>query len=442
MKRRTGRLSRTIIITLVFLSARATLCDPARAAPPSPLPDAKRGRAIVAGADPSAAAGYRQALLDLYNELGRRYPCFELKGIDWAAVGEELLPRADEVENDDQFALLSMELVARLEDSHAWLHAGSRPPPVPPYAAWDPGFACLIDDRGEPAVYYVDAGSPAESAGVKVGMTVLSIDGKPARRAIDDCMAEVSRYAGFSSRRLLEYQAARWFLRRRERGTTVKLEMRSPDGRRQSFSLAATLGVRYLPRLPVPAAGVRDSADVSWTMLDDGIGYLYVRRIRSGLIAELGRAVRALADARGLIVDVRGNSGGGFDAERAHRNFALDDEHEPERTRFAGPMALLLDARCISAGEGWASWFVATGRARSFGEATAGASSRKTTYTLSNGLYRVTFPVKAYRGFLDRPIERRGLEPDVPVRQTAADLAAGRDTVLEAARRHLLNAAR
>ncbi|MGB0578918.1 MAG: hypothetical protein ACPGVU_04375 [Limisphaerales bacterium] len=47
--------------------------------------------------------------------------------------------------------------------------------------------------------------------------------------------------------------------------------------------------------------------------------------------------------------------------------------------------------------------------------------------------------MKAYRGYLDRVIERRGLEPDVPLRQTVADLAAGRDTVLEAAREYLLN---
>jgi len=47
-------------------------------------------------------------------------------------------------------------------------------------------------------------------------------------------------------------------------------------------------------------------------------------------------------------------------------------------------------------------------------------------------------PVRPYGGFLDRPIERRGLEPDVEVRQSAADLAKGRDTVLEAARQYLL----
>ena len=101
-------------------------------------------------------------------------------------------------------------------------------------------------------------------------------------------------------------------------------------------------------------------------------------------------------------------------------------------------MAVLIDARCISAGEGWASWFLANDRARVFGDTTAGASSRKRTYALKNGFYNVRFPVKAYHGYLDRPIERRGLEPDVALRQNADDLAAGRDTALEGAKRYLL----
>ena len=58
---------------------------------------------------------------------------------------------------------------------------------------------------------------------------------------------------------------------------------------------------------------------------------------------------------------------------------------------------------------------------------------------LRNGLFSVRYPVKAYRGFLDRPIERRGLEPDVTVMPNAADIAEGRDTVLEAARQWLLD---
>lgn len=93
----------------------------------------------------------------------------------------------------------------------------------------------------------------------------------------------------------------------------------------------------------------------------------------------------------------------------------------------------MIDERCISAGEGWASWFVAKTRARLFGTTTAGASSRKETYTLTNGLYKVVIPVKAYTGFLDRPIERRRIEPDVEVRCNAKDLAQGKDTVAEVA---------
>ncbi|HUT91959.1 MAG TPA: S41 family peptidase [Thermoguttaceae bacterium] len=433
-----GKEGYSTVFTVPGVEARAReLAD-------SPLEAvAHQARRAMARVNPlwnAEQVSYEQAFVDLYETLGREYPCFELKGIDWKAVGEELLPRVREVATDDEFGLVCLELVARLEDSHADLGKGTRELPQVPFAQWDPGFACLVDDRGKPVVYHVDPGGPAESAGVKVGMTVVSIDGTPAAEAIERSMRQLSRYVGYSSDRYLRYDAARHFCRRMEEGAIVTLKAQTPDGQPRTFELPATLGVRYLPRLPVPTAGIADSANVSWIMLDGDVGYLYVRRIRGDLIEKLDRAVRELKDARGLVVDVRGNSGGGFDSARSLRNFDSDDVDEPDRPRFAGPMALLIDARCISAGEGWASWFIANKRARVFGEATAGASSRKRTYTLENGFYGVTFPVKAYRGYLDRPIERRGLEPDVPLRQNARDLAAGRDTVLEAARQHLLQA--
>ena len=410
-------ISRTILFVGFLLSAGVPAQVPARAAD---------------------SVGYEEALADLHETLGEQYPCFELKDIDWEAVGKELLPPAGRVKTDEQFGLLCMRLVARLEDSHAVLRDGTAKVPSPPIPRWDPGFACLIDDCDKPVVYCVDRRGPARRAGVKIGMTVLSVNGKPAKRAMNDFMTLQSTYVGYSSRRYLQYHAARFFVRRTKKGEKVRLVMQKPNGRKRSFRLPATLGVRYLPRLPVPIKGIRDSASVSWTMLDGNVGYIYVRRIRKDLITSLDQAVENLANARGLIIDVRGNSGGGFDARRAHRNFAIDDEQESDRPRFKGPMALLIDSRCISAGEGWASWFLARKRAKAFGSATVGASARKRMYTLSNGLYKVRFPVKAYRGFLDRPIERRGLEPDVAIRQKSADLIAGRDTVLEAARQYLL----
>ena len=187
----------------------------------------------------------------------------------------------------------------------------------------------------------------------------------------------------------------------------------------------------------MPIEGINDSASVAWKVLDDNVGYLRVRRIKPDLPEQLDAAVAALKNTRGLIIDVRGNSGGGFDTGRALRNFNLDDEEEAQRPRYSNPIAILIDARCISAGEGWSSWFQANKRANFYGEATAGASARKTVIDVMGGVYRVRFSVKAYRGFLDRPIERRGIEPDVRVRITARDLSNGVDTVLETARQQL-----
>jgi len=381
---------------------------------------------------------YELAFKDLYETLGKEYPCFELKQIDWASVGKEMLPKVKEVQTDEQFGVLCMQLVARLEDSHAQLLPASAPLPEIPFPRWDPGFACLIDDKGNLVVYYVDKNSPAKKAAIRPGMTLVSINEEPAALAMGKCMNTLTKYVGYSSERYLRYQAARWCVRQMQKGTTVTLELQEITGEKRKFSLPATYGIRYLPRLPVPINEISDSKDVSRKMLPQNIGYIYVRRIKSGLISDLDRAVQALKESNGIIIDVRGNSGGGFDAKRAFRNFDLDDTQEPDRPRFKGSLALLIDARCISAGEGWASWFIAKKRAKVFGEATAGASSRKKVHTLKNGLFKLRYPVKAYRGFLDRPIERIGLIPDAALMPKAEDIANGRDTVLETAKNHLL----
>jgi C-terminal processing protease CtpA/Prc len=251
-------------------------------------------------------------------------------------------------------------------------------------------------------------------------------------------MTLLREWSGYSSERPLRYDAVRAILLRAEEGTVVELSLVAPDGAEHELALAADRAGLRPPRLPVPVPGVSDRPNVSWTRLAGGVGYIRVRRMREDLIPRLDAAVAELQDARGIVIDARGNGGGGFDGRRATLNFALEGaDVEPERPRYRGPLAVLVDGRCISAGEGWVSWFRAAGRATFFGETTAGASSRKEEHDVAGGLYRVRVPVRAYRGALDRPIERLGIEPDVALRPTAADLARGADTVLEAARVHV-----
>ncbi|MGI9519845.1 MAG: S41 family peptidase, partial [Pirellulaceae bacterium] len=383
------------------------------------------------------ARGYADHFRDLYETLGDRYAHFESKGIDWEAVGEEMLLRGEQLKSHEEFGLLCMELVARLEDSHARVMNGSAELPSIPFPAWDPGFSCLLDDRNQPVIYHVDPGSAAGNAGMQVGMTITRINDEPVADVFARNREQTKKYQGFSSDRYLDYQTARFIGRQMNRNAMVDVSTVDVAGNEHSFSVRASMGVRYLPRLPVPRDEITDSANVDWTKLDDETGYIYVRRIRDDLIEQLDAAVADLQECRGLVIDVRGNSGGGFDSKRSFRNFDPDDPEEAERPRFAGPIAVLIDSRCISAGEGWASWFEANDRATFFGAATAGASAGKQTIDVLDGAFRVRFSVKAYRGFLERPIEPRGIEPDVPVKQTASDLAEGTDTVLNAARNHL-----
>lgn len=382
---------------------------------------------------PASPPAYTAAFQSLYNDLARLYPCFDLKGIDWGDVGRELLPRAKSITSDHDFGLLCRELIARLEDNHAVLLKGTAEPPWPDLPRFDPGFSCLLGDEGLPVVYVVEPNGPAARAGIRVGMTVTSMNGRPITDVIDETQATLSKWVGYSSARRARYDAVRGF-HRHAQDEFVIFEMTTPDGVAQGFRVPATMEPRYVPRLPVPIEGIRDTADLSFKRLDDDTGYIYVRRIRADLAPGLDAALEAMPGITRLVIDVRGNTGGGFDRAEAHVNFDPDAPAELGRPRFDGPIALLIDARCVSAGEGWASWFVATKRARLFGEATNGASARKIEIDVAGGLYRARVPVKAYTGFLDRPIERRGLEPDVPVLPAAADLAAGRDTVLEAAR--------
>jgi RNA polymerase sigma factor (sigma-70 family) len=391
-------------------------------------------------ADQVTRASYATAFRDLHEHIRAVYPNFRLKGIDWDAAGRELQPRAAAAQNDEQFGLLVLELVAKLEDSHAVVLEGSTTPPDPGMPQWDPFLACTSDDRGRPVVYVVGRATPAWKAGVRPGMTVVAVNGVPADKAIEEWMKQQRKYFGYSSERYLRYDATRLFHRQKKEGMHVKLELENVDGRRSVADLAASYHGWYIPRLPVERPEIDDGgADVSWTRLQKGIGYIQVRRIRQGLEAALDRALTSLGSLQGLVLDVRGNSGGGFDVATAFVNFEPVSgaggarNAQSKRPRYTGRIALLIDERCISAGEGWASWFIARKRARVFGTATAGASARKEMYTLQNGLYKVQIPVKAYNGFLDRPIERRGLEPDEEVRCSAKDLAAGNDTVVEAA---------
>jgi hypothetical protein len=76
----------------------------------------------------------------------------------------------------------------------------------------------------------------------------------------------------------------------------------------------------------------------------DEENYIHVRRIGNDLIDRLDTAVGALNDAKALVIDVRGNSGSGFDFERSHRKFNPDETVRQNAQDLASGRGTALEA--------------------------------------------------------------------------------------------------
>lgn len=141
------------------------------------------------------------------------------------------------------------------------------------------GLNLELDTAERIAVVDVVPDSPAASAGIAVGDRIVRLDGDAAQNmALEEV---VNRLRGPA-------------------GSTIELVVER-DGRRSPQKLT-------LARAPVSAPSIAPPARV----LSDKIGYLRLRRLAYGASADVREALRAFAQqgVGGLILDLRGNTGG------------------------------------------------------------------------------------------------------------------------------------
>jgi len=193
--------------------------------------------------------------------------------------------------------------------------------------------------------------------------------------------------------------------------------------------------------------------------IDKDIGYLHVRNFdEEELTAEImDEIVAEFKDARGLVLDVRGN-GGGWDpvakaiADRfADRNRLFmttqirngpkhDDFEEPIEwhtepkgpLQFTKPIVILTHRWTISAGDCFVLAMRVLPHVINLGEFTSGAYSDEYWDKLPNG-WRVCICNKLYLDPDGMCWEGIGTPPNIRMLNTKEDIAQGRDRVLERA---------
>jgi hypothetical protein len=381
---------------------------------------------LPAGAPCLAAsqAAYAADLAAFYKQVDEVYPFFDLKGIrpDWEAAKRRLALGVRTCRSDSEFLGLVVQATRVLRDGHMGLeNPKAEVPPLP--TEYYPGIAFLPGIQNSVLVMY----APKElAAQLKTGTPVLTIDGKPARAYLDARAAQAWAEGGFFSSpqraRLFEYRMA---LRGAQGEKHVITYLDGRNTRR--LALTSTLEARGWPHTyNMPPDPQRVGRSFFYARLPSGAGYMYMRSVDGDSAPGIREAVAKLSDARGWVVDLRGNGGGGYDES------LINAVKEMPR-----PVAVLIDAGCISAGETLARDFRRYAEARLFGSKTAGSSTSKTHWAFPSGIATVRLSVRSRWRNDRQPIEFNGIDPDVPVEAVPDELVRGQNSAILRAEEYL-----
>lgn len=378
-------------------------------------------------------------------------------GVDWLALRDELRPRAAAAGTTAALRAVISDMLGRLGQSHFalipeeladTLDPGREPEGV---VVGDVGLDTrLIDDTL--VVTSVEAGSPADSAGIRRGWEVVRIDGDSVSRML-------SYFRGRTSRLKPAFVLWSWAQGRLNGavGSICTLDLRDAADRARTVRLTR----RPQPSEPVkfgnlPTFFARAADSVVRTPAGREVGWMEFNFWMAPLLSQLDDAVDRFRGLDGIVIDLRGNRGGlggmisgvagHFFTERAllgtfqTRRNTLQIRANPRLVRrdgtrvqpFRGPVALLVDGTSGSASEVFAGGMQALGRARVFGDTSLGGVLPAVTDRLPNGdvLYHAIAEFVTATGV---HLEGRGVAPDQPVPLRRADLLAGRDPALDAA---------
>lgn len=366
---------------------------------------------------------YAKELTGFLEDVEKNYPFFEVKGIrkDWSKASKDLLARAKKAKDDVEFVRLVDEALRCLRDGHAsFLEV--RPKMPPGEAQFGPGVA-LAPAAGNRVT--VLASSPDLAGRLPPGTVITKVDGKEARGAMEARGRSAWERGGYfsSPQRALFFEYRVPFLGPRGAKTTLHYLDGSVE---KSIELRGDQEFKgWLHEYNLPEGLAQEGRSLWHGLLDGKFGYLYLRRMDEGIAEGLEAAIAA-REVSGWVVDLRGNTGGGY-----------SDALLTATRKLKKPVVAIIDAGCISAGETFARDLKREVEATIIGATSAGSSSQKRSFEFPSGVAKLQYSIKSRFGPDGRPIEWNGIRPDVEIEVDPLDVAAGRNTEIQAALRLL-----
>lgn len=233
----------------------------------------------------------------LYSVLEGRFSYLKAGNVDYRALFEDLCDRLPGEVGRGWFGLELQKLLAVFVDGHAAVNARPEPRGFLPFLTGSVGKSVIAFASDRSA--FVDLQRPF----------LLSMDGLPIR----EWLMAAGKYVPAGSRQLVLRRSMHWL-------RAVHM-LRADMGLPQSEEIEVVVtgeGEVYPRRLRLPVA---ESASKfgTWPAIDSGIlkgnvGYLRLPQMLPEAAADVLAGLERFRETSGLIVDVRGNSGGSRDA--------------------------------------------------------------------------------------------------------------------------------
>lgn len=371
-------------------------------------------------------------------------------GVDWKKVGESYRPQAMSANSDSEFYNILNQMIGELNQSHFSIYTKESEVELSKCNEGVIGIDLrLLDDHA--VINRVEANSPADKAGIKMGFEITKIDDRTLPElllSLENTLAP-RKYADGVKQAYRERVLTRALCGKPE--TSVKIEVLDKKNAAKTLNLTRTAYKGEILKVAEGIPPFKPLFEAKW--LENKIAYISFNVWIPKQADRVQQAIRSMRDARGMIIDLRNNAGGQGNlvnnvggtlfGERVsfgktkRRNGEGDFWVLPQDEIYNGKVIILTNCGTGSTSEIFAAGMKDLGRATLIGERTAGAVLPANVERLPSGA-NFLHAVADYRSPSGILIEGKGVEPNVEIKLTRQTLLEGRDLQLEAGIRELL----
>lgn len=367
---------------------------------------------------------------------------------NWDQTLNEYLPRLAAAEDSLQYATTIAQMYRNIQDGHGFVASAVLREYFGLAAA--PITLRFVEEKAVVTGIWVD--SIAQKAGIGIGDVILEIDGEKT----EDRVRHIGALLNASNEWTRKHYVSSRLLRGRE-GNSLRVKILDKSNREKTVFLPLSKNLR-----PVSDRAKEDTVRI----LPGNIGYVDLGRLAG---EDVGKMFDRLKDTRAIIFDMRGYPNGTawqiaprltYENQVIAAQFSryapvgpdlLYQDQSNTSTKYSfvqhippnlglpvykGKTLMLIDERTQSQAEHTGLFLEAANGTEFIGSPTAGANGDVTNFLIPGNI-TLGFSGHDVRHADGRQLQQIGLQPKISVKPTVSGIRAGKDEVLEAAKRYL-----